>query len=110
MDTTSFKQIEKITVERLEDITHQALVDDAHPEVTVTVTPPVFYVMLSSSSAVFSAHTSTTHGSQAPVEKDAASKTNGLTFRDQDTANRVAKAMIHAMELCGGGVTKKELF
>jgi hypothetical protein len=26
------------------------------------------------------------------------------------TVNRVAKAMIHAMELCGGGVTKKELF
>jgi hypothetical protein len=35
---------------------------------------------------------------------------NGHTFRDEDTANHVAKAMIHAMELCGGGVTKKDLF
>jgi hypothetical protein len=24
-------------------------------------------------------------------------------FADEDTANRVAKAMIHAVELCGGG-------
>jgi hypothetical protein len=110
MDTTSFKQIEKITVERYQDIANQALVEAAHPEVTATVTPPVFYVRFWASSAVFSAHTSTTKGSQTPVEKDAASKTNGLTFRDEDTANRVAKAMIHAMELCGGGITKKELF
>ena len=76
----------------------------------MTVTPPVFYVKFWASSAVFSAHTSTTKGKQAPVEKDNTSKMNGLTFRDEDTANRVAKAMTHAMELCGGGVTKKELF
>jgi hypothetical protein len=76
----------------------------------VTVTPPVFYVKFWASSAVFSVHDSTTKGSQTPVEKDDASKTNGLTFRDEDTADRVAKAMTHAMELCGGGVTKKELF
>ncbi len=26
-----------------------------------------------------------------------------LFFRDEETANRVAKAMVHAVELCGGG-------
>jgi hypothetical protein len=110
MDTFFFKQIEKVTVEKYQDTANQALAEAAHPEITLTVTPPVFYVKLWASSAVFSVHTSTTKGSQAPVEKDAAGKTNGLFFRDEDTANRVAKAMIHAMELCGGGVTKKELF
>ncbi len=25
------------------------------------------------------------------------------SFRDEETANRVAKAMVHAAELCGGG-------
>jgi hypothetical protein len=110
MDTTSFKQIEKITVEKYQDIVHQAYVEAAHPEITVTVTPPVFYVKLWASNAVFTVHTSTTKGSRAPVEKDVASKTNGLAFRDEDTANRMAKAITHAMELCGGGVTKKELF
>jgi hypothetical protein len=44
------------------------------------------------------------------VEKDLTGKTTGITTRDEDTANRVAKAMTHAMELCGGGVTKKEIF
>jgi hypothetical protein len=109
-DTISFKQVEKITVEKYQDIKNQAFAEAAHPEITVTVTPPVFYVKLWASSAVFSIHTSTTKGKQAPVEKDDTSKTNGYTFRDEDTANRVSKAMIHAMELCGGGVTKKELF
>ena len=106
----SFKQVEKITVEKYQDIENQAYAEAAHPEITVTVTPPVFYVKLWASSAVFSFHSSTTKGKQAPVEKDTTSKTNGLTFRDEETANKVAKAMIHAMELCGGGVTKKELF
>jgi hypothetical protein len=32
-----------------------------------------------------------------------------LHFRDEDTADRAAKAMIHAIELCGGG-SKPELF
>lgn len=109
-DTTSFKQIEKITVEKVQDVDNQAYAEAAHPEITLTVTPTVFYVKLWASNAVFSVHTSTTKGNQAPIEKDATSKTNGLTFRDEDTANRVAKAMTHAMELCGGGITKKELF
>jgi len=32
-----------------------------------------------------------------------------LHFRDEETANRVAKAIVHAVELCGGG-SKPELF
>ena len=109
-DTTSLKQIEKITVEKLQDVENQAYAEAAHPEITVTVTPPIFYLKLSASSAVFSVHVSSTQGDQPPVEKDITSKINGLTFRDEDTANHVAKAMTHAMELCGGGVAKKELF
>jgi hypothetical protein len=109
-DTTSFKQVEKITVEKQQDIENQTLAEAAHPDVTATVMPPVFYVKMWASSAVFSAHTSTTRGRLPAVEKDATSKTSGFTFRDEDTANRVAKAMTHAMELCGGGVAKKELF
>jgi hypothetical protein len=109
-DTTSFKQIEKITVEKLQDVQDQAYAAAAHPEITVTVTPTIFYLKLSASSAVFSVHTSSTQGNQPSVEKDITSKTNGITFRDEDTANRVAKAMTHAMKLCGGGVIKKDIF
>jgi len=109
-DTIPFKQVEKITVEKKQDLENQRYAEAAHPDITVTVTPPVFYVKLWASNAVFSDHTSTTKGKQAPVEKDATSKWDGFTIRDEETANKVAKAMTHAMELCGGGVTKKELF
>jgi len=108
--TTPFKQVEKITVENTQDMTNQAYTEAGYPDVKVTVTPPVFYVKLWASNAVFPGHTSSRKGKQAPVQKDVTSKTNGITFRDEETANKVAKAMTHAMELCGGGVTKKDLF
>src|SRR5208283_678932 len=102
-DTISFKQIEKITVVKMQDIENQAFAEAAHPEVTATLTPPVFYVKLEASNAVFSVHTSTTKGAQAPVENETTSKINGFTFSDKDAANRVANAMTHAMELREGG-------
>jgi hypothetical protein len=106
-DTISFKQVEKVTVEFM---VNRALGVPAHPEISARLTPPVFYVKLWASDDVFAIHASTTTGRQAPVEKDVTSKIMGYYYRDQETANKVAKAMTHAMELCGGGVTKKELF
>ncbi len=108
-DTVSFKQVEKIAVERAQDLENQRFAEAAHPEITATVTPPVFFVKLSASNAVFSVKTTVSRGSQAAVDKETTTKTNGIVFSDEDTANRVAKAMTHAMELCGGGA-KKEIF
>jgi hypothetical protein len=105
-DTLSFKQVGNVTVEKMQDVSNQTYMDAGHKEISVTVTPPVFYVKVRASSAVFASHTSTTKGKQAAVEMDATGKTNGLTIRDEETANRVAKAMIHAVELCGGGAKK----
>jgi hypothetical protein len=107
--STPLKQIEKITVEKLQDVRNEAFAEAAHPDITVTVTPPVFFVKMSASNAVLSAHTSTTQGNRTPVEKDVTIKTGGIPVRDEETANKVAKAMNHAMELCGGG-PKKEIF
>jgi hypothetical protein len=107
--TTSFKQIEKITVEKLQDLRNAQYAGAGHPDLVVDVAPPLFAVKLWASTAVFTGHTTTTKGSQAPVEKDTAEKTSDFVLPDEETANRVAKAMSHAMELCGGG-PKKELF
>jgi len=109
-DTIALKDVEKITIEKMQDVENQSLAEAAHPDITVTVTPPVFFLKLSASKPVFSIHTSSTKGGNPPVEKDTMSKMDGFTFADEDIATRVAKAMTHAMELCGGGVTKKELF
>jgi len=55
-------------------------------------------------------------GGNAPVDHPASShffestakdKTK-LVFRDEDMAKRVAKALVHAVELCGGGKDKEE--
>ncbi len=37
------------------------------------------------------------------TETDESIQEFAIHFRDEDAANRVAKAMIHAIELCGGG-------
>jgi hypothetical protein len=101
--------VEKITVGSFQDDRNAQNTDDGHPDFVVAVRPTLYHVKLWASTAVFSCHTTTTKGNQAPVEKDRTEKTNGFVFHDEDTANRVAKAMIHAMTLCGGG-PKKELF
>ena len=36
--------------------------------------------------------------------------TDNFKFRDEETANRVAKALVHAVELCGGGKKEAEPF
>jgi hypothetical protein len=102
---TPFEKVKTVLVEKIEDSRNKVYESANHPEISVTVTPTVFYVMLYAPSAVISAHTSTSKGNKAPVETDSNYKTNGLAFRDYETANRVAKAMIRAIELCGG-VTK----
>jgi len=37
------------------------------------------------------------------VERRAGNQANGFYFADEEMANRVAKALVHAVELCGGG-------
>ncbi|MGD0144829.1 MAG: hypothetical protein ABSC92_16885, partial [Rhizomicrobium sp.] len=56
--------------------------DLGHPTWTTQVNPPVFVVSL---------------------YKTTGSPEFSFDFRDEDTANRVAKAFSHAVELCGGG-------
>ena len=81
--------------------------ETSHPEITLTVARQVFYLKIWASNAVFATHVSAAKNTYAPIEKDAADETN---FRHEDTANRIATAMIHPMELCGCGVAKKSLF
>ncbi len=40
-------------------------------------------------------------------EKDSLSKEYVIIFDDADAADRVAKALTHASELCGGGLNKE---
>jgi hypothetical protein len=104
VDTTvPFKSVEGITVESRQDSQNHSLVGVGHPELWATVAPSVFVVQLSASKPVFSAHLSTTKGSEAPQVSDKTGMLTEFLFRDEAMANRVAKAMRQAVELCDGG-------
>ena len=101
--TLSLKDVEKITVENTEHASNRQFAEQAHPEITVKITPPVFNLLLSTSKPLFSFHDTFTKGKQPSQVFEHNGKNDVYIFRDGETANRVAKAMIHAIELCGGG-------
>jgi hypothetical protein len=99
--TVSFKDVEGIAVESRQVSQNRSFAALGHPELSATVEPSVFVVQLSSSKPVFSAHLSTTIGSGAPQVSDNTGAVTEFLFRDEERANRVAKAMRHVVELCG---------
>ena len=101
--TAAFKDVEKITVESILDFSNRHFAESGHPEFTATAATPVFFVELSAAKTLFTRHETNTIGNKAPVVTDEPLKEAGLVFRDEEMANRVAKAMLHAVELCGGG-------
>jgi hypothetical protein len=101
--TLAFKDVEKITVEHILDFSNRHFAESGQPGFTATAATPVFFVELSAAKTLFTRHESNTIGKQAPVVTDKPLKEAGLVFRDEEMANRVAKAILHAVELCGGG-------
>jgi hypothetical protein len=101
--TLAFKDVEKITVEHILDFFNRHVAESGHPEFTATAATPVFFVELSAAKTLFTRHETKTIGNKAPVVTEEPLKEAGLVFRDEETANRVAKAITHAVELCGGG-------
>jgi len=66
-----------------------------------TTAPPVFVLLLSAELAAFN---------KKVKGKDEKVRELTFFFVDEDMANRVAKAMLHGVELCGGGGSKPEPF
>jgi hypothetical protein len=103
VSTVSLKTIASIRIEAMQDQGNRSFAESAHPEITNGVTPAVYSLTLTSPRPVFSFHETFTKGKQQPIVSDTRGKEDHLTFRDEDTANRLAKALVHAVELCGGG-------
>jgi hypothetical protein len=68
--TTSFKDVEKITVESREQRLNRNFAQEAHPEITTALTPPVFLLVLSASKPLFSFHTNVARGNKPAQERD----------------------------------------
>jgi len=101
--TIPLKYIEKIVVEGLQEHFNRMAAQNAHPEVVITITPAAFYLEVIASKPVISFRESSANNDEAPEVKDRNVPDYGFTIRDEETANRLAKALTHAVELCGGG-------
>jgi hypothetical protein len=77
----SLKDVEELTVKTREQELKELGTQAGLPELTVRVDPPVFVLSI----------------------KRTEGPTNLFYLFDEALANRIAKAMVHAVELCGGG-------
>jgi hypothetical protein len=101
-----FKDIGKLEVLNSTDYKHRI-----NPVSKIWVDdPPYFEIVVHlAGGKTVQQHTRVTAKSETPKhaamykESDVNVKEFALHFHDEETANRVAKAMIHAVELCGGG-------
>jgi len=91
--TIPFKDVDSIAVESAQDMANRQAAENGHPEVSVSYRPDVYGLSLKF-------HRVSTNGKEPPQSGDS---TGQFSFRDEQTANRIAKAMQRAVELCGGG-------
>jgi hypothetical protein len=102
--TNPFKEVVSISVEPKQDGMNRVSAEGAHPEVRFAVTPPVYQLTLKGATKrVFSFHSDLKKGNRPQQSTDYTDDNVFFIFRDEDTANRLAKAMLHVVELCGGG-------
>jgi hypothetical protein len=96
-----FKNIERLEVISATDYKHRV-----KPTMTYQDDPPYFELVIHlAPGKSVQRHIQTTPSARRgrTVESDDSIHEFALHFRDEDTANRAAKAMVHAVELCGGG-------
>jgi hypothetical protein len=110
--TLSFRNVEKIEVLPYQDFENRRVIESGHPEQQGTMSPAGFYAVLAVMNHDGPARlkvTKTTLPGRAVTTNASSLKKVEITMEDEDSANRLAKAMVHAVELCGGG-SKPEAF
>jgi tetratricopeptide (TPR) repeat protein len=104
MSTGPFKDVDSIVVESAEHRANREGGMNGHPEVSVSYTPPEYLLSLTSKHKDgFAFHEVYRSGNEPPNITDGTRQQNVFGFHDEETANRVANAMRHAVELCSGG-------
>jgi hypothetical protein len=78
----SLKSVGDVVIVSAEQYQKEIDTAGGHPEYSYRIDPPVFWLR---------------------VRRTDIKGSNDLPFFDEQMANRVAKAMVHAVELCGGG-------
>ena len=102
-----FKNIERLEVISATDYKHRL-----KPAMVYQDDPPYFELVIhlaAGKSVQRHSHTAPSGKHGRTADSDDSIQEFALHFRDEDTAGRAAKAMIHAIELCGGG-SQPDLF
>jgi hypothetical protein len=105
--SVNFKNVEKLEVLSSPDYKHRVKPANAYQD-----DPPYFELVIHlAAGKSVQRHIQTVPSGRRgrTVESDENIQEFALHFRDEDAANRAAKAMVHAVELCGGG-SQPELF
>jgi hypothetical protein len=105
----SFHDVEKIEVMSRQDYINREHAKEGHPELQEVVTPAVFdvNVVMTTGKTVHELFITTAKSGEA-TRNDIELKNWPLTIPDEVMADRLAKAVVHAVELCGGGGKKEE--
>ncbi len=85
----SLKAVDDIVVMSMEQRQKELNTGAGHPSLISNVEPPIFLLNLRRTIRLANGKDGKT--------------ANSFSFSDEQLANRVAKAMVHAVELCGGG-------
>jgi hypothetical protein len=102
--TIPFRDMDSIAVESEQEMMNRRIAEHGHPENSISYTPPVYGLTMNGTKKdVFSFHSIFTSGKQPPQTTDSRQQQADFSFRDKQTADRIAKAMTHAVELCGDG-------
>jgi hypothetical protein len=104
--TGSFKDVDSFAVESFKEYMDRTFAEQGTSDATYSSTPAVYYLTLKGTKKdAFSFHSqySSPPGFHAAKSEDSTKRDASFIFRDEQTADRVAKAMVHAVELCGGG-------
>lgn len=100
----SFRDAEKLTVSSREETADRNLAKGGHPEAQVTTTPQVFdLTVYMTKGKSLQAHQTVYVDDIQHGENNNQAAMHVFVFETEETAQRVAKAMLHAIELCGGG-------
>ena len=102
-----FKDVEKLDVLNSIDFKHRK-----SPQIVFQIDPPYFEVLIHLVAGKTVPHHTVRVESSNKGKTSESDDNIGefvLHFRDEETADRVAKALVHAVELCGGG-SKPEPF
>lgn len=100
----SLREAEKLAVSPAADVSNRRLAEAGHPEVTEETAPAIFILtvqMLQGKSVRVRSQSALSTEESANGERR--QKSVDLIFRDEELAQRMAKAMVHAIEVCGGG-------